>query len=116
MLDETDADLKAGLHYYQELGKRLIRIAVIRRGGCSEGALSFVIEMHQAIQDQWAYQEILRKLQSAYDAEKGPILPPFGPFVEYTLCQNSSDLGPCWREELEGFDAPHFPLTTTFRK
>jgi hypothetical protein len=38
MLDETDADLKAGLHYYQELGKRLIRIAVIRRGGCSEGA------------------------------------------------------------------------------
>jgi hypothetical protein len=52
MPDETDADLKAGLHYYQELGKRLIRIAVIRRGGCSEGALSFVIEMHQAIQDQ----------------------------------------------------------------
>ncbi|KAM5431379.1 NRPS cluster protein [Microsporum canis] len=79
--------------------------------GCPQKneAATFILEMHHALFDRWCYEQILHAVEAAYESRTLELY-PFVPFVHHLSTVNPGHNKTFWKNELQGLEAPVFPL------
>ncbi|KAK3386731.1 hypothetical protein B0H63DRAFT_468292 [Podospora didyma] len=90
-----------------DLGKPLVRYAMIREGGSAH----FVLTMHHALYDGWSMPLVVDRINRAYQGQSlQPAAAGFKDFIHYlnsTLDRDACD--EYWREQLAGATGVQFP-------
>ena len=73
---------------------------------------SLRLDIHHSLFDEWSLDLILSQVERAY---RGGALDmkPFNPFVHHLLHQDTKKTESFWRQLFSGFEADHFPVTTS---
>ncbi|KAI5362658.1 putative AMP-dependent synthetase/ligase, Condensation domain, phosphopantetheine binding ACP [Septoria linicola] len=91
---------------HMDLGKPLIRVALIRDGART----AFVWTMHHALYDGWSMGKLLEALQRAYDGLPVPAPPPYQAFVRSVTSKDTTQAAHrAWRDDLAEHEADQFP-------
>ncbi|KAF7173368.1 hypothetical protein CNMCM5623_005609 [Aspergillus felis] len=109
------ADLKG---YIQEdteqrmgLGQPLARFGLVHDRGC--GKKYFVLTIHHALYDGWLISLLLEALSKAYHGQERMVMTPFSAFIRTISSVNPESMMSFWKHQLEGLEAPIFPVVPT---
>ncbi|RDI86292.1 DNA-directed RNA polymerase II subunit [Venturia inaequalis] len=104
----TMSNLQACLQALEQitisLGTRLCQFGLVEENG----EHFFVCVQHHAVYDGWSIPLILGKVEDIYQGRTTGNLVPFQNFVKHISL--ASDADDFWRSQLEGCEAPQFPM------
>ncbi|KAL4802214.1 putative nonribosomal peptide synthase [Aspergillus unguis] len=97
------------------LGDRLLRLALIERGGHAQGSL-ITIQIHHAIFDAWSFRQILEEVETVYTGGPQPERASFKHVISYIGNIDGQAAKRFWTTEFAGYKGVAFPTRSASQR
>jgi brevianamide F synthase len=93
------------------LGSKLARLTIQQLNT----PVLFILTIHHAIFDGWSYVQLLEDLHCFYEGQSPPLRPAFTQYIHYLATSDSNMSHDFWENELEDYQSPVFPSSSSRR-